>query len=94
MAKSREYKPKGAIRSKPSRAGLVKFVDGLPENDNGIYLDRPINDTDIWVVLIDGKREVCGLSEVEKMERPIHGKVLMRFVDKMGCKCEKFNINE
>ena len=52
-----------------------------------------INDKDIWVVLVNGIRIICGLSDIQKLKRPVHGKVLMQFVDKMGCNCVKFNDN-
>ena len=78
---------------KSSRAGLKKREPTKPETDNGIYLDREINDKDIWVVLVNGIRIIGGLSDIEKLKRPVYGKVLMRFVDKMGCNCVKFNDN-
>lgn len=78
--------------AKSSRAGLTKRSPTKPEDDNGIYLDREINNTDIWVILVNGVRVVGCLSDVEKLKRPVHGKVLMRFVDKMGCNCEHFDL--
>ena len=48
--------------AKSSRAGLKKREPEKPETDNGIYLDREINDKDIWVVLVNGVRIIGGLS--------------------------------
>ena len=78
--------------AKSSRAGLTKRSPTKPEDDNGIYLDREINDKDIWVVLVNGIRIIGGLSDIQKLERPVYGKVLMRFVDKMGCNCKHFDL--
>lgn len=76
-----------------SRAGLKKREEPKQETDNGIYLDREINDKDIWVVQIGKCRVIGYLSDIQKLKRPVYGKVLMQFVDKMGCKCVKFNDN-
>ena len=78
---------------KSSRAGLKKREPTKQETDNWICLDREINDKDIWVVMVNGIRIIGGLSDIQKLKRPVHGKVLMQFVDKMGCNCVKFNDN-
>lgn len=81
------------MAKKYSRAGLKKREDPKPKDDNGIYLDMELNDTDIWVVMVKGKRIIGGKSDIDKLPRPVRGKVLMRFEDKIGCKCTHFNHN-
>ena len=58
--------------------------------DQGMHLDREINDMDIWVVIIAGKKIIGGLTSIGKMKRPIFGKVIQRFINKNGRTVENY----
>ena len=75
---------------KSSRQGLVRKIQPDSIQKTGVVLDRPINNEDIWVVLINGKKHVVGLSDVEKMNVNAEGMVLMRFIGGYGNNCEHY----
>jgi len=77
-----------------ARKGMVNFrlqkEAEESKKDQGMYLDREINDEDIWVVMIGGKKIIGGLTSIGKMKRPIHGKVIQRFIKKNGRVVENY----
>ena len=66
-----------------------------PNPNKRLVIDRQINDADIWVVEIKGrKRFIGGLSELnrqfEKQNKDWECTVKMRFIDKSGRNVEKY----
>lgn len=74
--------------SKSSHKGLISRTLPAPPQV-GLHLDRPINDSDIWLIQIGERRMVKTKSSCEGMTG--EGRVLMRFIGKSGSNVERFN---
>lgn len=66
----------------------IKRKETQSTKNSELVLDREINDQDLWLIQIDGKKMVKTKLSCEGMTG--NGKVLMKFINKSGNNIEKF----